>query len=44
MKKFLKILTIVFGIVAAIKGIQILVDYLYRHCCNSYIETDRESF
>ena len=44
MKKLLKFRTIVFGIVVAIKGIQLLADYLYRRCCNSYIETDCESF
>ncbi len=40
MKTFLKIIFILLGTVLALKGIQLLVDYLYRRCCNSYIETD----
>ena len=40
MKTLLKIILILAGTVLALKGIQLLVDYLYRRCCNSYIETD----
>ena len=40
MKTLLKIILILVGTVLALKGIQLLVDYLYRRCCNSYIETD----
>ncbi|MGI5857362.1 MAG: hypothetical protein ACOX64_13015 [Candidatus Merdivicinus sp.] len=40
MKVILKIFSIALGTVLILKGIQLLVDYLYRRCCNSYIETD----
>lgn len=37
-KWILKACSIVIGTVLVLKGIHLLVDWLYRHCCNSYIE------
>ncbi len=41
MKAIAKILSIILGTILTLKGIQLLVDFLYSRCCgNAYIETD----